>query len=121
MNAEPDRRDLRRRTTDFALRIIRPYGALPHTMPAQVVGKQLLRSGTSVGAHHREARRARSSAEFVSKIETALQEFEETAYWLEILERAEIVPASRLAGLVREADELTAMLVASAKSAKARL
>ena len=82
------------------------------------MGKQLLRSGTSVGAHYREASRARSPAEFVSKIEGALQELEETCYWLELLIDGHIMPADRLAPLRKEADELTAMLVSSAKTAK---
>jgi four helix bundle protein len=113
-------RDLRVRTKSFALRIIRLYASLPKTIEAQVIGKQLLRSGTSVGAHYREAKRARSTAEFVSKVEGGLQELEETAYWLELLGDAEIVPAVRLSDLLHEADELTAVFVSSAKTAKLR-
>jgi four helix bundle protein len=71
---EAQRQDLGKRTKDFALRIIRLYAALPKTTEAQVIGKQVLRSGTSVGAHYREARRAKSDADFISKIEGALQE-----------------------------------------------
>src|ERR1041384_5397977 len=112
--------DLRTRTKAFALRIIRLYTALPKTTEAQVLGKQLLRSGTSVGAHYREAMRARSVAEFVSKVEGALQELEETAYWLELLVECGIVPEARLSDLLRETNELTAMLVASARTAKGR-
>ena len=70
--------DLRKRTKDFALRIIRLYSSLPSSTVAQVIGKQVLRSGTSVGAHYREAFRSRSDAEFISKIEVGLQELEET-------------------------------------------
>ena len=73
-------RDLRERTKAFALRIVRLYVALPKTTEAQVIGKQVLRSGTSIGAHYREASRARSDAEFVSKIGIALQELYETSY-----------------------------------------
>jgi four helix bundle protein len=98
--------------------MIRLYSSLPKTTEAQVIGKQVLRSGTSVGAHYREARRARSAAEFVSKVEGGLQELEETIYWLELLAESGIVPASRLSDLCREADELTAILVSSAKTAK---
>ena len=76
---------LKARTTRFALRVIRLYGAWPKRMEAQVIGKQLLRSGPSVGAHYREAMRARSDAEFISKMEGALQELEESAYWMELL------------------------------------
>lgn len=79
----------------------------------------MLRSGTSVGAHYREAMRARSSPEFISKIEGGLQELEETSYWLELLVESGIVPETKLAAMLREADELTAMLVASARTAKA--
>ena len=77
--------DLKRRTKRWAQAIIRLYSTLPRTAEAQVIGKQALRSGTSVGAHYREATRARSNAEFVSKIECGLQELEETRYWLELM------------------------------------
>lgn len=114
------KRDLKERTKSFALRIIRLYTALSKSTEAQVLGKQVLRSGTSVGAHYREAARARSTAEFISKMETGLQELDETDYWLELLIDSEIVPAERLADLRREADELTAIFVASVKTAKKR-
>jgi four helix bundle protein len=108
------------RTKRFALRIIRLYGALPKSVEAQVIGKKVLRSGTSVGAHYREAVRARSTAEFVSKIEGALQELEETIYWLELVSESGLLPAARLTELTEEAKQLTAILVACAKNAKAR-
>lgn len=113
-------RDLLVRTKEFALRIIRLYGALPKSTEAQVVGKQLLRSGTSVGAQLREGKRSRSDAEMISKIEGALQEIEETVYWLELLSESGIVKAQLLEPLVDEAEELTAILVTSAKTTKAR-
>jgi four helix bundle protein len=113
-----DAQDMKRRTKAFALRIIRLFGALSPRIDAQILGKQLLRSGTSVGAHYREACRSRSTAEFISKMEGELQELEETMYWLELLVESEIVQAARLADLQREADELTAILVASVKTAK---
>lgn len=112
------RPDLVRRTREFALRIIRLYCSLPKTTEAQVMGKQLLRSGTSVGAHYREATRARSTAEFISKIEVGLQELEETTYWLELLVEAGIVSVRRLTNLRQEAGQLTAILVASVRTAK---
>ena len=115
---ELDARDLRAGTKSFALRVIRVYSSLPRTTEAQVLGKQVLRSGTSVGAHYREATRARSPAEFISKIEGALQELEETVYWLELLIEASIVNESRLSELLREAEELMAIFVSSAKTAK---
>lgn len=117
---ERKKHELQERTKAFALRIIRLYSALPKNTEAQVIGKQVLRSGTSDGAQHREAYRARSNAEFISKIESALQEFEETAYWLELLVQAEIVPEKRLSELQKEAEELVAILVSSAKKAKSR-
>ena len=112
-----ERRDLRKRTKLFALRIIKLYASLPKSTEAQVLGKQLLRSGTSVGAHYREAKRARSTAEFISKVEGALQELDETI-WLELLSESQIVPESRLTSLKSESEELMKIPVASAKTAK---
>ncbi len=82
--------DLRIRTSEFALRIIRLYVSLPKTTEAQVIGKQGLRSGTSVGANYREGYRAKSDADIVNKFKTALQELDETDYWLELLVKAGI-------------------------------
>jgi four helix bundle protein len=112
--------DLKTRTKAFALRVIRLYSALPITAEAQVIGRQLLRAGTSVGAHYREARRSRSDAEFTSKIEGGLQEIEETAYWLELLSESAIVNPERLVDLQQETEELTAILVTCAKNSKQR-
>ena len=112
--------DLKERTKRFALRIVRLYGALPKKTEAQVIGKQILRSGTSVGAQYREAGRGRSNAELISKLESALQEMEETRYWLELLADSGIVQASRLHDFRREADELVAILVTCVKNAKKR-
>src|SRR6266542_3598541 len=99
--------DLKRRTKDFALRIIRLYSSLAKTQPtAQVIGKQILRSGTSVGAHYREACRARSAAEFISKLEGGLQELDETVYWLELLVDGLIVDEAKLRDLRSEAEQL---------------
>jgi len=114
----PKGNDLRQRTKAFALRIIRLYAALPNSTEAQVIGKQVLRSGTSVGAHHREASRARSTREFVSKLEGGIQELDETVYWLELLAEAGIVSEAKLADLLREANELLAILTSSVKTAK---
>jgi four helix bundle protein len=112
--------DLRSRTKAFALRIVRLYTSLPKTTEAQILGKQMLRSGTSVGAHYREAKRSRSTAEFVSKLEGGLQELEETVYWLELLIEAGIVKESRLIELLQESEELISIFVSSAKTAKQR-
>ena len=113
-----DEKDLKIRTKRFAIRIIRLYAALPKKTEAQVIGKQLLRSGTSVGAHYREAIRSRSSAEYVSKLNTGLMELEETLYWIELLEHGAIVKPRRLTPLKNETDELTAILVSLIKKAK---
>jgi four helix bundle protein len=88
--------DLRQRTKEFALRIIRMFGTLPKSAEAQVLGNQLLRSGTSVGANHREAFRARSKAEFIAKVGDSLREIEESAYWIELLVEAQIVAGEKL-------------------------
>ncbi len=114
------RQDLKVRTKQFALRIIRVYSALPSTPVAQVLGKQLLRAGTSVGAHYREAFRSRSDAEFVSKLQGGLQELDETEYWMELLVDADIIAAKRLTQLRQEASELIAIFTTSVKNAKSR-
>lgn len=110
--------DLRQRTKIFAVRIVKLYSALPKDTASQVIGKQLLRSGTSVGAHYREAQRSRSPAEFISKIEVGLQELEETDYWIDLLVECDIVSVSRLAPLKSEINELLAMLTATVKTLK---
>ena len=110
--------DLRIRTKKFALRIIRLYSSLPRQTEAQVIGRQIIRSGTSVGANYREAFRARSKAEFIAKVGECLKEVEETSYWLELLIEAEIVPAKKLQGLIEESSELTAIFVTSLINAK---
>ena len=121
MNDELEKHDLVTRTKALALRIIRLYTSLPKTCAeAQVLGRQVLRSGTSVGAHYREARRARSTAEFISKIEGGLQELEESAYWLELLAESGIVAAARLVSLRDEIEQLTAIMVASVRTAKCK-
>ncbi len=111
-------RDLLERTKDFALRVIRLYVALPKATEAQVLGKQVLRSGTSVGAHYREAQRAKSDADFISKIEGGLQELDETCYWLELIGAAGLFPASRIQPLRDEAEELVKIFVTIVKKVK---
>jgi four helix bundle protein len=113
-----ERQDLKKRTREFALRVIRLFAALPRSVEAQVLGKQVLRSGTSVGAQYRESVRAKSDADFVSKIEGALQELEETQYWLELIGDAEIISVQRLTPLIQEAEELTAIFVSMVKAVK---
>jgi four helix bundle protein len=116
---EQERVDLRVRTKQFALRVIRLYAALPKRNEAEVIGKQVLRSGTSVGANFREAHRARSKAEFVSKLGDCLKELEETCYWLELLCDAELVSTNRLAALQDECNQLIAILTTISKKVKA--
>ena len=114
-----DEKDLRVRTKLFARRIIRLYCALPKSNTvAQVLGKQVLRSGTSVGANYREAHRARSKAEFISKIGDVLKEADETLYWLELMAEENIFPVKQLEPLLKEADELVAILVTISKRAR---
>ena len=110
--------DLKVRTRSYALRIIRLYGALPRRGVTRVLGDQALRSGTSVGAHYREAIRARSTAEYAAKMNAGLMELEETLYWLELLEHSGVVDARKLAPLKDETGQLTAILVSLIKKAK---
>jgi four helix bundle protein len=113
-------RDLKERTREFALRIIKLYGALPRNTECVVIGKQTLRSGTSVGANYREGLRARSPSEYAAKLNAGLMELEETLYWLELLEGSEIAPAARLAPLKSELSELSAIFVTLIKRARAQ-
>ena len=110
--------DLRVRTKEFALRIIRMYSTLPKTTEAQVIGKQVLRSGTSVGANYREAYRSRSKAEFIAKVGDSLREIEETGYWFELLVESGIVAAEKLSPLQIECGELTAIFISTMRKAK---
>lgn len=120
MNQSDEKRpfDLKVRTKQFALRIIRLYSALPKSGAGQVLGHQLLRSGTSVGAQYREGTRARSSAEFISKLQSALQELEESRYWLELIVDSGLFTEARMVELIQEADELTAILTTTVKRTK---
>ena len=110
--------DLKVRTKQFALRIIRLYTSLPKTTEAQVIGKQVLRSGTSVGAQYREAQRAKSDADFINKVEGSSQELDETGYWLELLKDSGILSAEKLNPLLKETDELIAIFVTIVKKVK---
>ncbi len=111
--------DLKPRTKEFALRVIRMYSKLPkNDAVAQVLGKQVLRSGTSVGANYREASRGRSKAEFISKIGDCLKEAEETEYWLELLVDSGCVPQTKMTALLDEARQLTAIFTTIDKNAK---
>ncbi|MGH7936672.1 MAG: four helix bundle protein [Chthoniobacterales bacterium] len=114
-------RDLRLRTKDFALRIIRRYQALlKGEGVAQVLGRQLLRSGTSIAADYREACRGKSNADFITKLEGALQELDETDLWLELLGDAGTIKSSRVQPLRTEVDELIAIFVTMIPKLKGR-
>lgn len=109
--------DLRVRTKDFALRVLKVYRALPRKREARIYCDQLLRSSSSIGSNCREATRARSHAEYISKVGQSLQELDETRYWLELLVEGEIVSAKRLESLLDENDQLIAIFVTLAKRA----
>ncbi|HKA41751.1 MAG TPA: four helix bundle protein [Burkholderiales bacterium] len=112
------RQEMLRRTKRFALAIIRLYSLLTKSIVDQVMGKQVLRSGTSVGAHYREACRAKSNADFVSKIQGALQELDETIYWLELLQESLPARPPQIETLIAEANELIAIFVTVTKAVK---
>ena len=111
---------MRKRTSAYALRIVLMYTALPKNPFAQHLGYQAFRSGTSVGAQYREACRARSDAEIISKLQSVLQELDETDYWLELLVESEAITRTRLEPLIKETNELTSMFTTSVKNIKAR-
>ncbi|HSQ05111.1 MAG TPA: four helix bundle protein [Burkholderiales bacterium] len=114
------RPELLKRTRAFALSAIRAYTNLPRTTVSQIIGKQLLRSAPSVGAQYSEAQRAKSVPDFISKSEGALQELEETAYWLELMMESGVSNDPSIAALRSETDQLTAILVTIVKAAKRR-
>ena len=111
---------LRDRTKSLAIRVIRLYSSLPKEPVPQTIGKQLLRSGTSVAANFREASRARSDAEFISKLGIVEQELDETQLWLELLIDAEIVSATKLTDLIDEVDQLLKIVVSAARKTKTK-
>ena len=111
---------LRDRTKNFALRVIRMCATLRKDMASQVMGRQVLRSATSVAANFREASRARSDAEFISKLGIVEQELDETMLWFELLVESEAFPQGKLAPLHKEADELLRIIVASINKTKSR-
>jgi four helix bundle protein len=113
-----EKNDLKARTKDFAIRVIRFYGSLPKSPEAQVLGKQVLRSGTSVGANYREAYSARSKAEFIAKIGDCLKELDESSYWFELLEETGLVAAADIEPLKKECHELLAIFTAISKKCK---
>jgi four helix bundle protein len=113
--------DLKKRTKQFGLRVIRLIEALPSSRAASMIGRQLLRSGTSVGAHYRAAGRAPRRPDFVSRIGTAVEAVDESLYWMEMLVEAKLVPADKLAALTKEAGEIVTALAASTKARRGRV
>ena len=109
---------MRSRTKCFANRIVKLCSALPAHWVAQTLGKQLLRSGTSVGANYRAVCRAKSTSDFINKLRIVEEECDESLFWMELLVDNELMEYSRISGLIREADELLAIVVASAKTAR---
>ena len=114
-------RDLAERTFRFAAATIGLVQQLPRVTTADVLGKQLLRAATSIGANYREARKARSMPDFISKITIVEQEADEAHYWLQLLREARIVDESVTRALIQEADELTAIFTTAGKTAKLKL
>jgi four helix bundle protein len=110
--------DLKKRTKTFALRIIKLVESLPPNKTADVIGKQLLRCGTSVGANYRASCRARSQADFIAKMGIVEEEADESIYWMELLVESGLVRQELLDNLIYEADELVAIVVSSIKTAK---
>jgi four helix bundle protein len=113
-----DSEALKIRTKDFALRVLRLYRSLPRTKEARILGTQLLRSSTSIGANYRAACRGRSRAEFVAKLGIVLEEADETVFWLELFQEGNIFPADKLRDLVQEANELVSIFVSSVRTAR---
>jgi len=111
--------ELKQRTKQFALRVLKLVNALPKTTAGRVLGNQLARSGTSVGANYRAACRGRSKAEFIAKLGVVEEEADESVYWMELIMEADLLPKERVRPLCREAGELTAIMAASRISASA--
>lgn len=111
---------MKRRTKDFALRVLKLVDSLPESRSGRVLANQLGRSGTSVGANYRAACRSRSVAEMISKFAVVEEEADESAFWIELIGEHGLMPARKLAPLLREADELTAIMVASRKTLQSR-
>ena len=118
MNVNSQPQQLRDRTKAFALRVIRLYRSLPYTTDTQVLGKQLLRCGTSVAANYRAVCRSRSKAEFVAKMGVVVEEADEAILWLELMTESGIVSSAKTELLLKEANELTAIFAASQRTAR---
>ena len=109
---------LKLRTKNFAIGIIKLYRSLPRSQEARIFGTQLLRASTSIGANYRAAFRGRSRADFIAKLGIVLEEADETVFWLELLQEANVFPENRLRDIVKEANELVSIFVSSVRTAK---
>ena len=116
---EMTKEEMKKRTKQFALRVIHLASALPENAVGRVIANQLIRSATSVGANYRAALRARSTRDFSNKIGVVLEESDESAYWMELIIESKVIPENRVIGLLREANELTAIFAATHKTTKA--
>ena len=112
--------ELKERTLDFAVRVLKMVDALPKTTAGKTIGNQIARSSTSVAANYRAALRAKSDADFINKITIVLEEADESGFWIELAERAELLPSKRLKDLLQEAEELTKIFNATRTSTKRR-
>lgn len=110
--------NLKLRTKQFALRVITLVESLPHDLTSGILGRQLLRSGTSVGANYRAACRSKSTADFISKMGTVEEEADESGYWMELLVDSGKIKSAQISKLAQEADELTAIAVSSINTAR---
>ena len=113
--------ELKRRTKQFALRVMKLVGALPENSVGRPIGNQLVRSGTSIGANYRAACRGRSKAEFVAKLGIVVEEADESGYWLELIIDGELLKKTLVEPLITEANELTAIMTAAHKSAQSKI
>lgn len=112
--------ELKQRTKEFALRILKLVDALPSSVAGKVIANQIMRSGSSVGANYRAACRARSNAEFISKLGIVLEESDETEFWLELIMEGELIPKDKVEPLKKEAEEITAIMAASRITAQGK-
>jgi four helix bundle protein len=115
-----DEKIFKTRTKKLAVAIIKQVNQLPRSLAADVIGRQVIRSGTSIGANYRAACRAKSTADMINKMKIVEEESDETQYWLEILVEAELVPQNQVADIHKETGEILAMIVASIKTLRNR-
>jgi four helix bundle protein len=113
--------ELKERTMDFAVRVLKMVDALPKTTAGRTIGNQIARSGTSVAANYRAALRAKSDADFINKITIVLEEADESGFWVELAERAKLLPGKRLKSLLQEAEELMKIFNATRTTTKRRI